>query len=394
MATTYTATKKVSCWKQHRCGQCGSLFRYAFERTIKGQAGNAAQASINLEAAIVKSLEKETDIHPCPQCGTVQPDMTAQSKRRSLFWVLLITLIVGLILFVLGASGGVPANQIAWVLACFGLIMAGTTYLILARNPNADPRANLAKAATAMAKGKLALDEVQHAADPTRSAPGAGVGVVTLVALAFAVCAIPFAEVARVVSGWPLNPEFHFPVIGPGDSATLTFPGSMTTVKSNWNGIGSLRLGNANELPAGAQAAFRVSSHTGTWGSTISVKSREKNSGVTPWIEVHVPDMPELAGKRVDLSLSLRTNFPTMNSGGTGWSEVTKDFKRDTSVQLASAGAGRMYEAIWYFGTLVGLLIICAIVFLSRRGFASALGTSLHQILMPAAPTPPAAPAA
>ncbi len=389
MATTYKATQKVSCWKQHRCAQCGSLFRYAFGRTLVGQGATAEQASKNLESVTTKALATDSDLHPCPQCGMIQPDMSAQSKRRSLLWILLATLVLGFLLVILGASGATPPSNTAWILALFGLLMAAATYFVLGRNPNADPRANLAKAAAAVTNGRLAVDEVRNQAEASRSRVGSAVGLGLLVTLGVSVVALPLAELMRATSGWPVNPDFHFPVVGPGDTARFSFAGSITAVKSTWNGIGRVQVANGLELPLEAAAGFRVTSHTETWGSTIRVKSSEKNNSVTPYVDVEVPNLPALAGKQVRLKLSLRTNFPSMESGGSSWRERTQDFAGDTTLVLASPGAGKTYETLWYFGTIVGVLGISTVAFLARRNLAQLLGTTLNAVFAP--PSQPAA---
>jgi hypothetical protein len=388
MAKTYTATKKISCWKQHRCAQCGSLFRYAFERKVVGSAPTPERATKNLEVAITKTLATDSNVSPCPQCGAVQPDMMAQSKRRALLWILLATFFLGGLLFIFGAGALLPASTTAWILALFGAAMAAWTWLVLARNPNPDPRSNLAKAATAVSNGTLALDEVRNDSEASRVRAGSAVGLTTIVTLGLAVCALPFAELVRVVSGWPLNPDFHFPVVGPGDTSTFYFPETITAVKSTWNGVGGGRIANGASLPLETESGLHVTSHTDSWGSTIRVKSSEKNSSFTPWVDVQAPAVAALAGKRLDLKLSVHVTYPAMEASGSTWRERSRDISRDTTLALATPGAGRTYETLWYFGTLAGLMGIICVAFFNRRRLAKVLGSTLNSVLpSPAAPT-------
>src|SRR5437764_1393403 len=101
MAKTYTSTIELNCWKEHICGCCGSAYSYEFKRRLSGRANTAEKASINAQAAVARALAHETDMQPCPTCGTFQPDMIGQQRARAhkrTFWLALIAfgIILGL----------------------------------------------------------------------------------------------------------------------------------------------------------------------------------------------------------------------------------------------------------------------------------------------------------
>ena len=89
MATTYTSTIQLRCWKQHSCVACGGNYLYELVRTIKGSAGSADRARANAQKNVQKALASDTDLHPCPTCGLHQPDMIGQRRARRhwiMFW--------------------------------------------------------------------------------------------------------------------------------------------------------------------------------------------------------------------------------------------------------------------------------------------------------------------
>ena len=66
MATTYTSTVQLRCWKQHTCVGCGGSYLYELIRTIQGSAGNADAARANAQKNVQKAIARDTDLHPCP----------------------------------------------------------------------------------------------------------------------------------------------------------------------------------------------------------------------------------------------------------------------------------------------------------------------------------------
>src|SRR5262245_34180886 len=88
MGTSYKATVQVRCWKQHTCVACGSVFGYLFERKKTGQGGTEEAASAAAHNAAVKAVAQEVNLHACPQCGTVQPEMVGAIRARAHWWIL------------------------------------------------------------------------------------------------------------------------------------------------------------------------------------------------------------------------------------------------------------------------------------------------------------------
>src|SRR5262249_29992676 len=128
---------KLRSWKRHTCCACGCVYRYLMERSSQG---NLLTGATELTQ---HKLATEVDVHPCPTCGFVQPDMAAQGPA---FGHAVIAC-VGFIAFLfLGITGSIPSA--AWADTA-ALVGAGIAALCLAahllytlRDPNRDGDAN------------------------------------------------------------------------------------------------------------------------------------------------------------------------------------------------------------------------------------------------------------
>src|SRR5262245_45220172 len=86
MAKTYKATVDVSVWKQHTCVSCASKYRYHLERKATGQGGTEDAAAQALATAVDGIIKNDVDVHPCPVCGCVQPDMVSSTRTPFYGW--------------------------------------------------------------------------------------------------------------------------------------------------------------------------------------------------------------------------------------------------------------------------------------------------------------------
>jgi hypothetical protein len=95
------------------------------------------------------------------------------------------------------------------------------------------------------------------------------------------------------------------------------------------------------------------------WGSTIYAKSSEKNTSSTPWVELHLPQTPELAGKTADCNIDLDVQYPEA-AYSSNFETVSNHMNRLTPIAFAPAGAGGKYNALWWQGTAGGMILILA----------------------------------
>ena len=103
---------------------------------------------------------------------------------------------------------------------------------------------------------------------------------------------------------------------------------------------------NASELGV---ELFDSRTQERNWGSTISVKSSEKSSSSTPWVDVTVPSAARLAGKTAKLKLELSLIYPEMD-GSSAYREATASAVVTPAAALATPGAGNQYRWLWWIG--------------------------------------------
>jgi uncharacterized integral membrane protein len=401
MATTYTSTIQLRCWKQHTCVGCGGNYLYELIRTIQGSAGTADGARANAQKNVQKAIDRDTDLHPCPTCGLHQPDMIAQRRSRRhwiLFWVALLAAVV---LLILVGTHTVQFNVATWLFAVLcGAAVIGSV-LTERWNPNRDLGQNRTKAADLVSRGVLQHRPAQAPpADPgagsyRQAAPGGApsdkdldqharpgptpLQIAALVLGALAVGAAIAPDVARGIGGWPANSDTYPPVIGPGDVARIYMNQKISSVKGYWRGEAKVVIKDGSRtIPTKGKA------NDNNWGGTIYAKSSEKDNSSTPWVAVTIPSDAKLAGKKVGCDVDLSVEYPSA-SGSSSFRTTTSQMHRSVTLELASPGAGDTYETVWWGATLVGVgLALVATLFLV--GVAAALRKRAHptQVFSPA----------
>ena len=104
--TTYTATLKVNCRKEHTCVGCGDVYSYALDRDVGASSTESAEAAQKMaKEKAAQIMQKAVDLHPCPTCGLYQPDMVAKLRKKRYLIILLVGTIASMITL-LGASAG------------------------------------------------------------------------------------------------------------------------------------------------------------------------------------------------------------------------------------------------------------------------------------------------
>lgn len=347
MAKTYTASVNVEFWKQHVCVGCGAKFRYRMLRALQGQGTSEEGAQKKLVEAVVKAQQHDVDPHPCPDCGTVQPEMVASVRRAPLVWGLCLA-VLGLVVSGIVGAWWMPTS--IWTGTALAVLAAIPFVVALRRNPNANPRANLHVAEAAVSAGILHKHapgeggEPDYAAVSTGLGPGAmfGMGLIVL-----AVLIVPLPEVLRMVQGWPMNDRWRPPVIGPGDESTCTFDSKIRSIKGMWRGPASATVVNAKELGLD-QAGFPGRTSDDTWGNTISGKNVSSSTN-NMWATIAFPDDARLANREIELNLVVQAVFPEERPGKS-FDNTNDEFRQSTRVRTATAGAGSTYHDLWLWG--------------------------------------------
>jgi hypothetical protein len=215
-------TALTSGWKQQRCCQCQTIYRYLFSRRTQRKAV------------------------PCPACGRIQPDaigmQLARGHRRAT-WLGVGG--IGLVWCINALAAAAvqlgqrplplpPYHFLPMACAAFGLLSVLAHLLVEANHPDALLLWNRARARRLLKKGLLAIDQQGIPAShrpPPKIHPAMGGLAVCLVGMA----SLMLAFLLPLVLGWPYNPHCYPPVVGPGDRTTLVMrsPVSLKLVGSN-----------------------------------------------------------------------------------------------------------------------------------------------------------------
>lgn len=372
MATTYTSTVELRCWKQHTCVACGGRYRYELIRSVRGTGGSAEAARSAAQKAVRSTLETDTDLQPCPTCGLHQPDMIAQ-RRSSRHWIVLASVfVVAAVLLILVASYTVQFYVVTY-LAAFVCAAAAVAFLLLETwNPNRDLAQNRQKAADLVARGALRYEQGQPISeqDLARFArPGlAPLALGALVLLGLSLLAAIAPDVTRAAAGWPANSEAWPPVVGPGDDARIYMNQSINSIKGYWRGKPSASVRDGDR-----KLTMKATTNDNSWGGTIRAKASEKSSSSTPWVAVVLPNEKKLADKTVTCDIDLAVEYPA-SMGSSSFATTSSKMHRTLKLDLASAGAGDVYAGLWWgstSGALAVVLIAGVLLVLAGRSLRS-----------------------
>jgi hypothetical protein len=376
---SYTAKIEVRCWKEHTCSSCRSVYRYLFKRIKSGTGGTEQAAAAAAERAVVRAIERETEMRPCPACGLYQPEMVGFRRARAHWWVLWITLVGFAVLLLLGMTALLHDHVVLWIGLFFGACVAFAHLVIALLTPNANTERNMEAAKDYLEDGTMEVTTVSKEEPETVPDPKGGAFWGIAAAFALALVLIVSAELMRLARGWPLNLDWYPQVVGPGDNPYTWFKDLIETVCGYWrpdrrhNDPIKATVRNAQDLKA-ANAKWTAVARQADWGDEIRVKPGQKRSNSRVWLRVNVPPDENLAGKEAHLNLALDVEFPTL-IGDNVFDIDYRSFQHSTTLRLASPRAGATYTTLWWIGlagggvlmlALTGMLIARANAFISR----------------------------
>lgn len=386
----YKASLKVSCWKEHTCTACEAVFRYPMHRQVSAEAATSQAAEQAAQKQAIAALTGTVDVHPCPVCGWIQPDMIAKGQKSRYFWTLALGLAgIGIGWFP-GLAHGWSLSAAAWVsLAAMGAASAALVTKAMA-DPNASRARHAEDAARRLEEGVLRLTSPgrgsagsKDAFELPKSRPAT-----FLVGLAMlgGCCALLFAAaVYPGISGATVHGNWYPAVVGPGDTATYYLADSIKSVQGYWKGPASVTVTNAAALglaPSAGQSEVKLVAKTkaSSWGTSISGKSVSESSN-RMYVEVTLPPDPTLAGKSLDLAIEVKARFPKM-VGSKAFTDTDQVFAAKTAVALGAPGVGGAHASLSMaaqVGSAVVLLVVVLLFNAAANGLKSkAEATDIH----------------
>jgi hypothetical protein len=329
----------AACWKEQICVACGGTFRCRLAAT------------------------DSTGLLPCPACGTCQPDTIGSVQATGhgclvvILFVLLAVLVTGIILQSFDVFWVLPHFLVPWIAMGLCLLAALGHIALARRNFNRDLEANRREAEEAIKKNTLVLvqsgQRPQPAPDPIRQRMGVGRSI-AFALLLVGTAAAGSAEIVRLGARWPLNSACDPVVIGPGDTAFVYLPDKVTSIKRLWNGRASVSLINAQEL---GQAQFlQAEGKKDSWSRLIWGKDTKPHD-TWLWAQVTVPEDAALAGKQLNLRITLDVKYPA-SQGALSFQDQYQTFGHTAVVNLASSHAGLYYLVLWWGGGAAGGMLV------------------------------------
>lgn len=366
MAKRYTSTIQLQCWKEHTCVCCDSVYSYVMTRKVVGTASTPEKAHAAMQLQASKVVQQQTDMHPCPTCGLYQPDMIGPRRANRQMLVLIIAVVLfGIALIVRGCNGA-QSDAISWTLAIIAALTFVFQVVIDFQNVNRDPITN-----QRIAQERVAAGQIRHTPGRTDArtdefaSPGRSVFHLAAIAmLALSLIPILAPDIIRTSRKWPFNPECYPAVVGPGDQTRIYTRQKIVSVKGYWRGTPQVLL----HYPGGPEDGETASATTNqnTWGDTINdVKSEEKNSNSTPYVDLTLPDTPALANKDVNCDIDLKIQFPQM-SGSSTFEVSSSEMQTPITIHTAGPGDGARYNSLWWTGSVAGIAMTIFASFILR----------------------------
>lgn len=210
MSTTYTCTMQLECRKKHTCCGCGCVYSYVLKRSVTGQGGTEWHAREQARASYRDSMRTAVDVKPCPECGSLQPEMVGQWRFLAHVWV--IAGMLGLFLLFVVAPNLLFGDRwpdhvyyAFWVPVAFSTAIAVALAWVEFHDPVGNGRRNRTKSAAEVASGIMRVHQ-----------PGRGVGPATVPAGMLRRIFVPVAFIAplyaaAVWNGFDFGPNWPTP---------------------------------------------------------------------------------------------------------------------------------------------------------------------------------------
>jgi len=352
MSSRREVSGTVTAWKQHGCGHCGALYSYHFGRELSATGKQLDAARSALEDRARQALT-QIESHPCPCCGTIQPEMIA-SQLVPEHLLGLVVGSIGSLLPLLLHYGHYLHGATAAVLSAIAVGLAGWLHFSgLYIDANKDLDDNLERATNGLEKGRLAIIEEGDPDNPAGSLPGPVNTSWTIGLLGGCIALLVLPVPLRLAKGWPTNSNLYPGVLGPGDVSTCYLETRFHALSGYWRGECTA------ELLDGKQPTGRViPSETRTEGWPDSFSARKGGDGyeeITPWVRLRLPSDSPLADSELRVRLTLTVTQPSMTQEHM-FDEVKKTHVETVVLKTGSAGAGRFFSRLIWIGLIAGSL--------------------------------------
>jgi hypothetical protein len=318
-------------WKEHTCVHCAAVFSYRMKRRAS----------------------EDEPLHACPTCGLVPADLVGAWRHAWQNSLLLVTTAffvgVGLCLVFFNF----PYFRIAEVAAFVAYLFLIAQIGLVIYDPNADVEANRQQALEQVEAGTMRFTRTTDTPVPPVEPRSFGERWRIPIIAGIATLAVSSSLILRLSFNWPINRGLFPEVVGPGDTFTLYYKDKLrNTIEGHWSGRATAQAVNAAELGLGTPW-LDAGTHNEQWGHYVSAPRHGRSIEVRPWVEVLVPHDPVLARKTLEVRTEIAASYPAF-MGRLHFEVRSVVVSQETTLALATPGAGRIYKIAWWGGVMGG----------------------------------------
>ena len=175
------------------------------------------------------------------------------------------------------------------------------------------------------------------------------------------------------------NGELRPTVVAPGDEFAMAFPEHPKSVKGYWRGQPDIKIINKDDLPQNVLITGTGSDRV--WSDESEIRDASNfDTECKPRAVIIIPDDPALAGKSLELKITMEVTFPkTIDQNGRifTYENRTRKTERTIVVHVATRESATKAKILWWGALLLCwmLLLISSIILVTssyqRRGAIS-----------------------
>jgi hypothetical protein len=329
--------------KAHRCCACGTLYAFPADLRVGGVKEDPGWDAIRDAVTSVQSVA--IDPVPCPNCGQMQPEMSATARTRTLQTVSIAFAVGGVLLLVFRflSVGGSAAFLVG---LAFPLLALLATLLVLRR-----PVVGLA-IAEIVEPGLPATRADTVECRDFSARPLVGPLLFMTLGLLLMCSTWLFVPLTGAIQNHGWKP----PYFGPGDTSEIVLTEPIVSLDGRWRGTARATMVGPDGEDVGVEE-FEVLALVRPWDDERIVTKGHRNAA--PGFRVTFPSDPKLADRRLKLHLGGDIAFP-VQAGESAY--VVQDDWIDATmlVGLSSAGLADTFRTWWYVVSALGVLLTVA----------------------------------
>ena len=305
----------------------------------------------------MKAEDKGLRDVPCPECGRAA---SPHIPRRTPGYVLGAA-IAGLTITLFGFAPDLgPLDLLAGAVAGGGAVfsaLVGSYWFVATRNPPGEKRRR--KALDLVERDKI------HSVRPGAASPKPHSKRLSLLVIPWCgAIAMLAAGIGIPLAHDGYNADVRPRFVTPGDEVEYEFDERIRAVRGFWRGSPAI---HATTVPDRRPIRVEGIGRDDVWAEEISVNRKHEAQEFNPSVRFPLPSEPDLVGKSLDISISMRLEYPEA-IGITGqverFQDSSKSMKARISVKISSKSDVLALKAAWWTGS--GLAIIAALLILLR----------------------------